>query len=86
MTVMAMHLFVFAHAQSYQGKLLFDTTERRDFEALLVAELADALSLPVRNFSIEEVSQSAALFAVHNLPRSRCLCCPIFPSDSAPAD
>ena len=52
-----------AHAQNYQGKLRFDTTERRDFETLLVAELADALSLPVRNFSIEEVSRLPSLLS-----------------------
>lgn len=43
-------------SQSYGGKLVFDLTARRAFEEQLLAEVADAVSLPVRNISIEEVS------------------------------
>ena len=35
---------------------MFDVSERRDFETCLVSELADAVSLPVRNISIEQVN------------------------------
>lgn len=43
-------------AQDFHGKLVFDTSERAAFERALVAEVADAVSLPVKNISIEEVS------------------------------
>ena len=42
--------------QNYTGKLVFDASERRAFEQQLLAELADAVSLPQKNVSIEEVS------------------------------
>jgi hypothetical protein len=45
-------LVVFQH---YDGKLVFDTSERVAFERALLAELADAVSLPVGNISLEEV-------------------------------
>lgn len=43
--------------QNYGGKMVFDTSVRRQFEDSLVAEVADAVSLPVKNVSIEEVSE-----------------------------
>lgn len=35
--------------------MVFDTSERRAFEAKLIAEVADSVSLPEKNVSIEEV-------------------------------
>lgn len=37
--------------------MIFDTSLRRNFENSLVAEVADAVSLPVKNVSIEEVGE-----------------------------
>lgn len=39
---------------------MLDTTERRAFEEKLLAEVADAVSLPVKNVCIEEVNPSCA--------------------------
>jgi hypothetical protein len=47
-------------SQKYRGKLLFDTSERREWEQALVSEFADAVSLPTKNFAIEEVGNHAA--------------------------
>ena len=35
--------------------MIFDTSERKAFEAKLIAEVADSVSLPEKNVSIEEV-------------------------------
>ena len=36
---------------------MFDTSAREAFERTLLNELADAVSLPVKNFNIEEVRE-----------------------------
>jgi hypothetical protein len=36
---------------------VFDDSERRTFESQLVSELADCVSLPTKNISIEQVFQ-----------------------------
>lgn len=35
--------------------MIFDTSERKAFEAKLISEVADSVSLPEKNVSIEEV-------------------------------